>query len=138
MENLKELFQRKWQEQSFKDKLYWTKSLFAAIGAVVSTIIRPVLISPYADSPFMPIQHPALISAVIGVLITLGLSMLVCYFYLKIKPYMVGGWRPYLTTGLFTALFLWLTFWTVMYNVILAFSPSISIAQLFGYSGLPI
>lgn len=136
MVNLNELFQRKWQEQSFKDKLYWMRSLFAAVGAIISTLIRPVFLSPYADSVFMSIQHPALISAVTGVLITIGLSTLVSYFYLKIKPAMIGGWQSYLTTGLLTALFLWLTVWTILYNVILSLTPSISITQLLRYIGI--
>jgi hypothetical protein len=136
MVNLNELFQRKWQEQSFKDKLYWMRSLFAVVGAIISTLIRPVFLSPYADSVFMSIQHPALISAVTGVLITIGLSTLVSYFYLKIKPGMIGGWQTYLTTGLLTALFLWLTVWTILYNVILYLTPSISITQLFRYIGI--
>ncbi len=136
MVNLKELFQTKWQEQSFKDKLYWMRSLFGVIGAIASTIIRPVFFSPYADSLFMSIQHPALISAVIGVLIMIGFSTLVSYFYFKIKPGTVGGWSPYFTTGLLTALFLWLTVWTILYNVILYLSPSISITQLFRYTGI--
>ncbi|MGQ9720835.1 MAG: hypothetical protein ACUVXA_05875 [Candidatus Jordarchaeum sp.] len=137
MENFKELFLRKWQQQSLKDKLYWMRVLFAAIGAIISTIIRPVLISPYADSIFMPIQHPSLIASLVAVFIIVVPSTLVIYFYLKIKPDMVGGWKSYITSGLPAGLFLWLTFWTILYNVILSLSPSVSITQLFGYYGLP-
>jgi len=143
MENSKEpkskfitLFQRKWREQSHKDKLYWLKSLFAIVGAVVSTIIRPVLFSPLLDSPFSSVQHPALIAAIIGVLILIGLPILLSYFYLKIIPDQVGGWTPYFTTGLLTALFLWLTIWTVLYNIILSTVPAISIIQILKYVGL--
>jgi len=84
----------------------------------------------------MAIQHPALIAAVTGVVIIIGLSMLVSYLYLKITPDMVGGWTSYLTAGLVTALFLWLTIWTVLYNVILALSPSISVTQILKYLGI--
>ena len=136
MVNLVELLQRKWQEQSFKDKLYWVKSVSAVIGAIISTLIRPVVLSPFADSIFMAIQHPALIAAVTGVVIIIGLSMLVSYLYLKITPDMVGGWTSYLTTGRVTALFLWLTIWTVLYNVILALGPSISVTQILKYLGI--
>nr|MDO8076921.1 hypothetical protein [Candidatus Freyarchaeota archaeon] len=66
----------------------------------------------------------------------IGLSMLVSYLYLKITPDMVGGWTSYLTTGLVTALFLWLTIWTVLYNVILALGPSISVTQILKYLGI--
>nr|MDO8080239.1 hypothetical protein [Candidatus Freyarchaeota archaeon] len=123
--------QRKWQEQSFKDKLYWMKSLFATVGAIISTIIRPVMLSPMLDSPFMGNQHPSLTAAVIGVLIMIGLSMLVSYLLLKITPDQVGGWRSYLTTGLVTALFLWLVVWAALYTVIVSLSPPISVTQLF-------
>jgi hypothetical protein len=124
---------RKWQEQSHKDKLYWMRALSGTIAALISTIIRPVMFSPMLDSPFMSIQHPALIAAVTGVLIMIGLSTLVGYLLLKITPDLIGGRMAYFTTGLFTGLFLWFVVWTVLYNIILSFSPPITLMQLIMY-----
>jgi uncharacterized membrane protein YeaQ/YmgE (transglycosylase-associated protein family) len=123
---------RKWQGQSYKDKLYWMKTIFAIVGAFISTIIRPVMFSPLLDSPFTD-QHPALIAAVIGVLIMLGLSALVSWLLLQITPDLIGGRMAYLTTGLMTGLFLWLVIWTVLYNIILSLSPPITLTQLIQY-----
>lgn len=125
------ILQRKWQEQSYKDKLYWMKSLFAAVGAIISTIICPIIYSPLLYSPFMGNPHPALTAAVIGVVIMISFSILVSHFYLKITPDDVGGWRTYLTTGLSTALFLWLVVWAMLFMTILYSSPQISIMDLF-------
>jgi hypothetical protein len=124
------MLQRKWQEQSIKDKLYWMRSLFAAVGAITSTIIRPIMFSPMLDSPFMG-TRPALTAAIIGVLIMIGLSTLVSYLLLKITPDQVGGWTTYFTTGLVTALFLWLVVWVLLYNIIVSLSPPISVTQIF-------
>jgi hypothetical protein len=123
---------RKWQEQSYKDKLYWMRSLFALIGAIISTIIRPVMFSPMLDSPFIGIR-PALTAAVIGVLVMIGLSALVSYLFFKITPDLIGGKLSYITTGLLTGLFLWLVIWTVLYNIIVSLSPPITLMQLIMY-----
>ncbi|MEM2146005.1 MAG: hypothetical protein QW279_11635 [Candidatus Jordarchaeaceae archaeon] len=125
------MLQRKWQEQSFKDKLFWMKNLFAALGAIVSAIIRPIIYSPLLDSPFMSNPHPALTAAVIGVIVMIVLSTLVSYFFLEITPEDVDGWRPYLTTGLLSALCLWLVIWTMLYTTIVFSSPQISIMDIF-------
>ncbi|WXG41167.1 MAG: hypothetical protein WED07_10430 [Candidatus Freyarchaeum deiterrae] len=120
---------RKWQEQSPKDKLYWMRALFAAIGAFISTIIRPIMFSPLLDTPFTSIR-PALDAAVIGVLVMLGLSTLVSYVLLKITPDLVGSRSSFITAGFVTGLFLWLVIWTVLYNIILSLSPPITLMQL--------
>ncbi|MEM3526055.1 MAG: hypothetical protein QXV37_01450 [Candidatus Jordarchaeaceae archaeon] len=129
------LLRRKWEEQSFKDKLFWMKNLFATVGAIVSTIIRPIIYSPLVDSPFMSNPHPALTAAVVGVLLLVGLSTFVSYHFLKITPDQVNGWRTYLTTGLLSALCLWLVIWTILYETILYSSPlQISIMDIFQIS----
>ncbi|MEM1657609.1 MAG: hypothetical protein QXK94_01070 [Candidatus Jordarchaeales archaeon] len=106
----------KWEAQPPKEKVWWIRSATAVLASVVSTIIRPVLNSFVFDLIW---PSPAsTIAALFGLTLILILPFLLSRIILKITPQQLGGWSPFFTSGIITALFLWITLWTVAYNVL--------------------